>query len=183
MITLVGRARANGKGTVFAQNLSKNFSLTNCAVVAILLLLQQSTMSIDFPEAKLSKNGNVKAISGERELKRCPRAHFGDTFVSMTLTNHRILIAAREEKVTRELKLSDIVKAKAATGGMFKSGKKAPEMTIKMNDETKHKFTFEQLIVSIYSPVEERDDFLQLLNDNLPDKVIPANLNQVSPEK
>jgi hypothetical protein len=140
-------------------------------------------MLIEFPEAKLSKSGGVKAISGEKELKRCPRAHFGDTLVNMTLTNHRILIAASDEKVTRELKLSDIVKAKAATGGVFKSGKKGPEMSIKMNDETKHKFGFEQAIASIYSPVEERDEFLQLLNDNLPDKENPANHNEVSPEK
>lgn len=101
----------------------------------------------------------------------------GDSLVTLTSTSHRILIASREEKKPRELKLSDIVKAKVAAGGMFKGGKR-PELTIKMADDTKHKFSFEQLIVSIYTPVEERDDFLQLLNDNLMNKENPTNPNQ-----
>jgi hypothetical protein len=134
-------------------------------------------MTTVFPEAKIARSGGVKPIAGERELKRCPRAYLGDSLVTLTLTNHRILIASREEKKPRELKLSDVVKAKVATGSRFK-GTKKPELTIKMTDDTKHKISFDQLIISIYSPFEERDEFLQLLSDNLMNIENPANPNQ-----
>ena len=134
-------------------------------------------MATVFPEAQITKSGGVKPIEAEKELKRCPRAYLDGSLVTLTLTNHRILIASREEKKPRELKLSDIVKAKVATASMFKGGKK-PELVIKMADDTKYKISFEQLIVSIYSPFEERDEFLQLLNDNLTNKEDPTNPNQ-----
>ena len=130
-------------------------------------------MTTALPKAKLgAESGVLEAIAGEKELKRCTKVLLDGDTCTVTLTNRRIIVTSRTEKVPKELKLSDIVKSKLPKGGMFSKAKAAttPDLTIKMTDDTKFKFTFTQYVFSIYSPVEERDDFLQLLTLNLTDK-------------
>jgi hypothetical protein len=152
----------------------------NCIFVVFSHL---STMSTALPKAKLgSESGLLEPITGEKELKRCTKVLLGDAPCTVTLTNKRIIITSRSETTPKELKLSEVVKSKLPTGGMFSGGKakagKVPELTIKLADDSKYKFTFTQYVFSIYTPVEERDDFLQMLTDNLADKENPKDLNQ-----
>jgi hypothetical protein len=140
-------------------------------------------MSIALPKVKLgAENGLLEPIPGEKELKRCTKVLLGEDSCTVTLTNKRILITSRAEKMPKELKLSEVVKSKLPKGGMFSGGKdkagKVPELTIKLADDSKYKFTFTQYVFSIYTPVEERDDFLALLTEHLADKENPKTPNQ-----
>ena len=130
-------------------------------------------MTSALPKAKPgAESGMLEPFSGEKELKRCTKVLLDGDTCTVTLTNRRIIITSRTEKVPKELKLSDIVKSKLPSGGLFSKAKAAntPELTIKMTDDTKLKFTFTQYVFSIYSAVDERDDFLLLLTDNLTEK-------------
>jgi hypothetical protein len=134
-------------------------------------------MSTALPKAKLgAENGLLEAVKGEKELKRFTQVLLGDDPCTVTLTNKRIIITSSTEKMPKELKLSEVVKSKLP-GGMFSGGKtedgKVPELTITLADDSKYKLIFTQYVFSINTAVEERDDFLQMLNVNLGDKENP----------
>jgi hypothetical protein len=137
-------------------------------------------MSTALTKAKLGTEvGLLEPITGEKELKRCTKVLVGGDASTVTLTNKRVLITSRAEKMPKEVKLSEVVKSKLPKSSMFSSGKsKAPELTIKLADDSKYTFTFTQYVFSIYTPLQERDDFLQLLTESLADKENPPNRNQ-----
>jgi len=142
-----------------------------------------------FVKAELNNNGGVKMIDEkEKELKRSTIKSYSllskgewdnephEAFV--TLTNQRILIAQKEDS-PKELSLSSITKAKVmSSGGVFSKvrGKKdtsGATLKLKLSNDTKYDLTFLQPPASIVSAVEERDEFLKLLQEILEKKSAP----------
>lgn len=139
---------------------------------------------VQFVKAELNSNGGVKMIDEkEKELKRSTIKSYSllskgewdnephEAFI--TLTNQRILIAQKEDS-PKELPISSIKKAKVMSGGFFSKvrGKdtSGATITLKLVDDTKYDLTFLLPPASILSAVEDRDEFLKLLQDILEKK-------------
>jgi len=67
----------------------------------------------------------------------------------------------------RELALSSLVKAKVPTPGFLGKKSSHPTLQLKTTDEKKYQISFSQQELSLYTPDQERDDVLRLIQEYL----------------
>lgn len=130
----------------------------------------------DLHSAAITKGDIVKPQVHESELKRCT-ATMDDVDVSLVLTNQRILLCSKGDADTtmdtetpveiKEISLSALSKAKSHKAGLLKRKKACPTLVLKTTNDTKYEIGFLPRTNTIYTPAEERDDCLRLIQEYL----------------